>query len=300
VNYPTELGWQDHRVTTSGTDFAAASTLYVSDLDFTLLRSDARLSTRTVEVVNALVDSGGLFTFASARSYTSAARVTADLHLQLPLITYGGAIRVDPRGGAITDVRPIPPQTVQAIIAVTADHAYVEPLLFTMLEDRDRVCWRETHTTTYVRSFASARVGDPRLLPLPDWAVVSTAPVFYATLIGERRHIDELRHSLGPHLTDCFVTVGPDVYHPTQTWLEISSRHATKAAAARRLVNQLHATELVVFGDNLIDVPLFEIADHACAVANAVPELLAIADEVIPSNDQDGVAAWLTHHVLHR
>lgn len=299
MKLPMELDWHHHRVA-SGTDSAVASTLYVSDLDFTLLRSDATLSARTVEVVNELVDSGGLFTFASARSYTSAARVTAGLHLRLPLITYGGAIRVDSPGGTITDVRPIPPQTVRAIIAATVDHAYVEPLLFAMVEDRDRVCWREAHTTAHVRSFAASRVGDPRLLPLPDWAVVTTAPVFYATLIGEQQHIDELRHSLDAYLSDCFVTVGPDVYHPTQTWLEISSRHATKAAAARRLQDQLHATELVAFGDNVIDIPLFQIADHACAVANAVPELLAIADEVIPSNDQDGVAAWLTHHVLRR
>jgi hydroxymethylpyrimidine pyrophosphatase-like HAD family hydrolase len=36
------------------------------------------------------------------------------------------------------------------------------------------------------------------------------------------------------------------------------------------------------------DLPLFAWAGWACAVANGHPEVLA-ADEVVPSNDDDGV-----------
>jgi hypothetical protein len=38
-------------------------TLFVSDLDSTLLRGDGTLSPRTIEVVNRLTDAGGLFTY---------------------------------------------------------------------------------------------------------------------------------------------------------------------------------------------------------------------------------------------
>lgn len=78
------------------------------------------------------------------------------------------------------------------------------------------------------------------------------------------------------------------------------STRATKAAAARRLADQIGADQLIAFGDNLNDVPLFEMADQACAVANAVPQLLHIASEVIPSNDDEGVADWLEYHILGR
>ena len=68
---------------------------------------------------------------------------------------------------------------------------------------------------------------------------------------------------------------------------------ATKANGARRLKEGLGCSSMVCFGDGLNDLPLLQAADHACAVANAVPELRAAADEVIPSNAQDGVAKWL-------
>jgi hydroxymethylpyrimidine pyrophosphatase-like HAD family hydrolase len=45
-----------------------------------------------------------------------------------------------------------------------------------------------------------------------------------------------------------------------------------------------------VFGDMPNDLPLFEWAGWACAVANSHPAVLEAADEVVPSNNDDGVA----------
>ena len=54
------------------------------------------------------------------------------------------------------------------------------------------------------------------------------------------------------------------------------------------------ADDACVFGDMPNDVPMFEWAGwRRVAVANAHPEVLALADEVTASNDADGVAAWL-------
>ncbi len=82
-----------------GGGIADPGTLLVSDLDGTLLRSDGTLGLRTIQVVNRFVELGGQFTVATARSFTSAAAVTKELMLTLPVITYGGAIVVDPRSG---------------------------------------------------------------------------------------------------------------------------------------------------------------------------------------------------------
>ena len=52
--------------------------------------------------------------------------------------------------------------------------------------------------------------------------------------------------------------------------------------------------DVCVFGDMPNDVPMFQWAGwRRVAVANAHPEVLALADEVTASNDADGVAAWL-------
>ena len=51
--------------------------------------------------------------------------------------------------------------------------------------------------------------------------------------------------------------------------------------------------DVVAFGDALNDVELLAWAGHGVAVANAVPEAVAVADEVTATNDEDGVAQVL-------
>ncbi|MEV4739396.1 HAD family hydrolase [Streptomyces sp. NPDC049555] len=61
--------------------------------------------------------------------------------------------------------------------------------------------------------------------------------------------------------------------------------------AARRLGVPAAAT--IAFGDMPNDVPMFGWAGHGVAMANAHPELLAVADEVTVTNDEDGIALVL-------
>ncbi|MCH6161535.1 HAD family hydrolase [Streptomyces marispadix] len=63
------------------------------------------------------------------------------------------------------------------------------------------------------------------------------------------------------------------------------------AIAARRL--GVSAGQTIAFGDMPNDVPMFGWAAHGVAMADAHPELLAVADEVTASNDDDGIAVVL-------
>ncbi|WP_331742629.1 Cof-type HAD-IIB family hydrolase (plasmid) [Streptomyces sp. NBC_00868] len=53
------------------------------------------------------------------------------------------------------------------------------------------------------------------------------------------------------------------------------------------------ARDVTAFGDMPNDIPLLTWAGHAVAMANGHPELKAVADEIAPANDDDGVAAVL-------
>lgn len=76
------------------------------------------------------------------------------------------------------------------------------------------------------------------------------------------------------------------------TVVDIVPMAATKAIAAAEEMTfkGCGAATTVVFGDMPNDLPLFGWAGWACAVANSHPEVLDAADEVVPSNDDDGVA----------
>ncbi|WP_200300657.1 HAD family hydrolase [Streptomyces adelaidensis] len=55
----------------------------------------------------------------------------------------------------------------------------------------------------------------------------------------------------------------------------------------------LTADETIAFGDMPNDIPMFDWAAHGVAMANAHPELKAVADEVTLSNEEDGIAVVL-------
>ena len=53
-------------------------------------------------------------------------------------------------------------------------------------------------------------------------------------------------------------------------------------------------TDAVAIGDSEVDVPMFQVAGHSIAMANATPEVQAAATSVTASADEDGVARALT------
>ena len=74
-------------------------TLYISDLDGTLLNKEASLSEFTKETLNQLIQDGMLFTYATARSSISASTVTQGLNIKLPVIVYNGTFIKDISNG---------------------------------------------------------------------------------------------------------------------------------------------------------------------------------------------------------
>ena len=84
-----------------------------------------------------------------------------------------------------------------------------------------------------------------------------------------------------------------DIFDTSKGYLEVFSQGTSKAEAIKRLASAAAADRLIVFGDNLNDIPRFNIADESYATENAFPEVKAVATGIIKSNDQDGVAEFL-------
>lgn len=79
-------------------------------------------------------------------------------------------------------------------------------------------------------------------------------------------------------------------------FLETMNSEVNKGTAATEIKKLLGADRIVAFGDNLNDIPLFEVADESYAVSNANDRLKAISTGVIGSNDEDGVARFIYKH----
>lgn len=274
------------------------TTLYVSDLDGTLLNSSDTVSARSAQLLNEVIASGGLVTFATARSFGSARRATEALRLSLPVITYGGTILADPQTGAMSDLRLLPEAVVDEAIAASDQHESVQLILLTHEDGQDWLRWNPAAVTPGTARFVGHRAGDRRLRPITPDDPVDLGSVFYVTILAPRPALIDFRSHLAPTLSGVAHFLSEDRHTPGLDWLEFHNIDGTKASAITRLAAALEVDRVVVFGDNHNDVPMFEIADEGYAVANAVPELKRIATGVIGHHDSDAVAEWIAadHH----
>ena len=275
-------------------------TLYVSDLDGTLLGADSSISPISVRLLNEAVAAGALFTYATARSFSSASRVTEGLHLSLPVVTYGGTITANPHDGTPRHVQLLDETVVSSVAAECGRTVAVQPVWFTFEDGRDWVRWRPDHTTAGVETFTTHRAGDRRLRPITLDDPLDQRSVFYVTIVAPRPLLVALRGALAGPLHSAAHFLNKDPKTPGLDWFEVYSPDGTKAHAVRRLMSDLAAERLVVFGDNHNDVPMFAVADQGFAVANAVAELKTVVTAVIGLHSTDAVARHIAaDHTVH-
>ena len=84
------------------------------------------------------------------------------------------------------------------------------------------------------------------------------------------------------------------------TELEITARGVNKGTGVAELMAYMgvSANAAVAFGDGGNDLPLAQAVGRFVAMGNADEELKAVADEVCPSVDKDGVAVWIESNLL--
>ncbi len=83
-----------------------------------------------------------------------------------------------------------------------------------------------------------------------------------------------------------------DVYEDCY-FLEAYSSEASKANGIKYLSKYIDYSKVICFGDNLNDIPMFELANESYATQNAAEEIKKIATDVIGSCEEDGVAEFL-------
>lgn len=266
--------------------------LYVSDLDGTLLNSREEISPYSLSIINGLIEKGMKFTYATARSLSSASKVAKGLSLHIPVIIYNGAFIVEADTGKILYSTGFSKEE-QQFAASLLEELGLFPLVYTYRNQQEKVLWYPSHENDGIRNYLSARKGDKRMDPVKDGESIYQGDMFYFTCIGEKEELQEAYEQMkeDPRFR---VTFQKELYR-SEYWLEIMPAKASKAVAISELKKIWKCSRIISFGDAVNDIPMFQISDQAYAVENAVDELKEYATDVILSNDQDGVAKWLQH-----
>lgn len=266
-------------------------TLYVSDLDGTLLNSSQITSKYTNNVINALADKGVLFSYATARSYSTARRAAKGITAKIPLIVYNGTFVIDNLTGERI-VSNFFQSDITNIIKELLDGG-INPIVYSVIDGEEKFSYIKNKCNAGQRMFIESRRGDGRDHPVENETDLLLGNIFYVSCIYDEEHLYPF-YDKYKNMFNCLYQ--RDIYNDTQ-WLEIMPLNATKANGILKLKQILSCDRVVAFGDGVNDMDMFKIADECYAVSNAVDELKAIATGIIDSNNNDGVAKWLFDNV---
>ena len=265
-------------------------TLYVSDLDGTLLHSNERMSQYSIDTINSLIQSGVLFSYATARSIYSSSVVTESLKLETPVVIHNGVFIINPKTRDII-VRNVFNRDETMIVADFLNRNNIYPLVYSFVDGIERVSWLSGIENDGIQFYLNRRKGDRRLRETFDPESLYSGEVFYLTCIGGETKL-KLVYDYFCNKSAYNVILQKELYHP-EYWCEFMPKKATKANGIVQVKESLGCDRVVSFGDGLNDIPMFEISDECYAVANAAPELKEKATGIIDTNENDGVAKWL-------
>ena len=250
------------------------------DLDGTLLRSDGSLDDRTRDALAAVEAAGSTMVICTARP--------ARWMRPLAQATCHRGVAICANGGVLWDLHtdspleefPLEPEVARRIVAV-------------LHEALPGGCWAVERAD----GFGHEPEYQPQW-PVPPGTVVEAVEALVAQpsvkLLLRHEHLgaDALlarARELVGHLAELSHS------NSAGNLLEIAAAGVSKASALRQVCAErgIAGDEVVAFGDMPNDLPMLRWAGHGVAVANAHPDVIAVADEVTASNDEAGVACVL-------
>ncbi|RMG62293.1 MAG: HAD family phosphatase [Bacteroidetes bacterium] len=278
------------------------STLFVTDLDGTLLRSEGRLSAYSREWLLKLLEAEVPITVATARSIVSTREAIGDIPFRLPLICGNGAYIIDPG----TD-RHLQLHAIDKVLASELWHFVCQegfyPILNSTYRDEERLYIGEIKNEA-MKWYLSAREveGDPRLAYAQDWEGVMAGELICLNIMERKQPLQALEAAIQARYPGQLVTYTyENWFHPEWYWLSVYDRRATKAGGVQVVMADLGVgpEQVVVFGDGLNDLSMFAMGARGVAPANAASEVLALAQEVIGTNDTDSVIKYIAKTTGH-
>lgn len=264
-------------------------TLYVSDLDGTLITRGERIPEYSLGVLNELIGRGLSFTYATARSLASAESAVRGLRHTLPVIVYNGALIIEAASRKVLHSVTFRRETEETLVA-RLDGFGVSPVVHACENDEDRIFWVRGRESEGQLRYLSRRAGDKRLAPVFSERELFRGDAYFFACNGAYEQMKQIHDEL--EKIGVYCRIYPEKYR-SDYWLEILPEGATKANAVVKLKELFAYDRLVCFGDSANDSEMFDVCDEKYAVENADEWLKGKATGVIGYCEEDGVAKWL-------
>lgn len=269
-------------------------TLFVSDLDGTLLGAGSKLSQPSVGMLNDAIAEGTLFSIATARTPATVSRLLAEVDCRVPLIVMTGAAIWDSRDGNYIHASFHSHATAARLLTLYRKHR-LSSFIYTLGTDNVIHIYHTGSMSELERKFIDERADTPYKqfhIPESGDSDIPAACLDRVLLFYTMRPTEEVRpvYDAIKDDTDLRAVFYHDIFGESIALMEVFGPYASKANAVRRLSKLVGADRIVAYGDNVNDLPILEIADDAVAVENAVDMVKSVAHRIIGPNTEDSVA----------
>ena len=253
--------------------------LLLFDLDGTLLRSDKTVSDRTLSVLDNCKKRGHIIGISTSRSEQNCMAFLGKLSPDI-LITSGGAL-------------------------VKKGDEYIHKAVFSaertreIIETARNVCGDDVEITV---DTPDAHYWNYKIDPLKidkswggsiwtDFSNFSEQALKICVEIFE----DNKSEMLAQKLNDCDSIRFSDGY-----WYKFTKKNVTKENAIKIVCENcgIAVEDIISFGDDYADIGMLKMSGTGVSMGNAVPEVKAVCDVTIGSNDEDGIAEYLESLII--
>lgn len=256
--------------------------LIAFDLDGTLLDIDHQLREKTIEAVKKVREKGIKVMVATGRMYCSTKIHTDRLEIVEPIITYNGALVINPLKQDQIFHAPIPFQIAKKITKMVVENDYHLQLY---LDDQLFVSEKNKYTDRYIdiAGIEANAVGN-----LVEF--LESEPTKMLIIEDDEDRLLEIKNFLIENFSDQI-----ELSSSYPSFIEITKKDISKAVPLKKIAADLEIEreEIMAFGDGFNDLKMIEWVGKGVAMKNAHPELQEHADDTAPDHDDLGIARYL-------
>ncbi len=266
--------------------------LFLTDLDHTFLQDDLSISEFSKQIWNSM-SKNHCMGIATARSYKKSEQFLRGIELNVPMILFDGSLLVSPER-KILDMKIISQEIGNEIIHYSSKLGIYPFVLALKDQNLNESFLYPTQLNHYQKELLTRYKNDDNLQLRSNLKAMENN--FKLVYFGELEQLEELKEYLESIFIDEIkYLLAPEAYLGCY-FLTLLHKDADKAHGLQRVQDmmQIDYKEFTVFGDNINDIGMFQLAHTSVAVANAQEEVKKIATVVSEyTNNEDAVAKYL-------
>ena len=252
--------------------------LFVTDMDGTLLNSQRKITDKVKLAIKKAVEAGVIFTVATGRMHISALPYVQELGIDVPVITYNGAL-IKYASGDEVFASYLDKQLVQSLV----DYAHGQNIYIQLYSDDKLYYYQENELSKFYQTAAGV-IGHP----VGDALDKYMDKVPKLLLIGRTpEEADRAVRDIAAKFSGQIVAV-----KSTPIYVELIKPGINKASAIAKMaeIYKVPAEAILAIGDSNYDITMLQAAHYGVAMGNANADVKKVAKYQVADCDHDGIA----------